>query len=343
MRAALVACPSIAFSAIAFSAIASPAIAGPMLAFTGTPYLSGQDAAPSRAAALSQGPASFDPALSPGLEVVRVKTGHLLVRPKVNGREAGWFIFDTGAGICVVSTPHVEALQLTPAGDIDALGVGGGESAGLHRAATLSLGPITLRDHPFMTTDLSFLETHLGKEIAGVIGFGVLSRCVAEIDLVTPRVALHDPATFELPAGEWGEWTPIELDTRIPVVQARFEDREGLFSLDTGSNSAVSFHEPAVRKWKLLAGREVSDAKLGGVGGFVDAKKGVVEWFELGGVRQEKVSATFALETKGTHAQSRIDGTIGAELLAKFVLVTDYAMERIAFRPREVTLPAQAR
>jgi hypothetical protein len=45
------------------------------------------------------------------------------------------------------------------------------------RADSVTLGPITLGDHPFMTTDLTFLAPFLGREIAGVIGYGVLSRC----------------------------------------------------------------------------------------------------------------------------------------------------------------------
>lgn len=281
---------------------------------------------------LSQGTVSFDPALPRALEVMRLKTGQLCVRPTINGHAAGLFIFDTGAGICVVSTPHAGELELTPAGDIDTVGIGGGESAKLFRASTLSLGNMTLHDHPVMTTDLSFLQAYVGEEIAGVIGFGVLSRCVAEMDLSTPRISLHDPATFALAAGTW---TSIELDDRTPAVHARCEDREGLFQLDTGSNSAVTFQEATVRKWKLLENRDVTDAKLGGVGGFIAAKKGVIEWIEFGGLRQTRVLATFPIEAKGAHASEGRDGSIGADLLRPFVLFIDYAGKRIAFVPRE--------
>ena len=49
----------------------------------------------------------------------------------------------------------------------------------------------------------------------GVIGYGVLSRCIAEIDLQAPRVALHDPATWALAEGEW---TPMTFDGNVPTV-----------------------------------------------------------------------------------------------------------------------------
>jgi len=275
--------------------------------------------------------ANFDTTKSAELLTKRVSTGHLLVQPLVNGMQAGWFIFDTGAGICVVSTPHVEALQLEAAGDIAARGIAGAEQAKLYSATTLELGPLSLRDHPLMVTDLSFLKAFLGEEIVGVIGFGVLSKCVAEIDPREQRIALFDPASFTL---QGAEWVAVDLDDRIPALRARFEDREGLFHIDTGANSGVSFTAKAVERWKLLEGREVKDAKLGGVGGFIAAKRGTLAWFEIGGLRQEQVVATFPLESKGVLGGERIDGSLGAEVLRPFVLVTDYARERVAFRAR---------
>lgn len=286
------------------------------------------------APALDQGRTEFRADAASAVEVLRAKTGHLLVKPLVNGHEPGWFIFDTGAGICVVSTPHLDGLGLAEAGSIDALGVGGGKASRLYRATSVSLGPVTLHDHPIMATDLSFLKQHLGEEIAGVIGYGVLSRCVAEIEIGDAerpaRLALHDPASYEL-AG--ATWQALELEGRVPAVHASFEGHEGLFRIDTGANGFVTFHQPAVEKWKLLEGRDVTDARLGGVGGFVPAKKGVVGWFELGGVRREAVPATFATEAKGTFADASKDGNIGAELLRPFRMVMDYANERAAFVP----------
>lgn len=276
-------------------------------------------------------PVRFDAARPSRLTVLRAPTGHLLVTPLVNGIPAGWFIFDTGAGMCAVSSPHLAALGLTESGQIDAKGIGGAASAALTRVRRFELGPLTLRDHPLLVTDLSFLRAHLGQEIVGVIGFGVLSHCVAEIDPQAERIALFDPATFQL---EGATWIPVDLTDRIPALRARFEDREGLFHIDTGANGGVSFTARAVERWKLLDGRAVQDAQLGGVGGFLAAKRGTLAWFEVGGLRQEDVGATFPLESKGVLGGTRIDGSLGAQVLRPFVLVTDYAGSRVALRQR---------
>jgi len=278
------------------------------------------------------GAASFDPSVEPELEVKRARTGHLLVRPALNGHEGGWFIFDTGAGICVVSTPLAESFELEDAGEMQASGMGGDSTTKAAKAELLELGPMTLHDVPLMRTDLSFLKEHLGVEVAGVIGYGLLTRCVFELDLVAPRIALFDPASYALKAGAW---TPLEFDHLIPTVSATYEGHTGRFQLDIGSNVPVTFQEPTVRRFKLLEGRELKDAKLGGVGGFITAKSGRLTSFELAGVRFDGLEATFPLEAKGVVAEEGRDGSLGTKPLESFLLTFDYPGQRICFRARE--------
>ncbi len=281
---------------------------------------------------LTAGDSTFDSTVNPEIEVKRSKTGQLLVKPVVNGVAAGWFIYDTGAGICVVSTPHIDKFSLRTDGSIEASGVGGSSHVPLLRANKLVLGPLTLRDQPFISTDLSFLKQHMEDEIVGVLGFGVLSACVVEMDLTKPRIVLHDEKGYTLPSGEW---TAVSLAERVPIVTARFEGREGRFMLDTGSNDVVSFAEPAVRRLKLLDGRELRDAKLGGVGGFISARRGRLTSLDLGGIHRENVDATFATEARRNAAGNDRDGTIGAGFLSDVTLVLDYSKHRIGLIPRK--------
>lgn len=281
--------------------------------------------------------ASFDSSVPAVIEVKRAPTGHLLVRPVINGVQCGWFIFDTGAGVCVVSTPTIAALKLRDGPSVDAVGIGGAATKKLKFADTLTVGPLTLRDHAVMETDLSFLTPHLKDEIAGVIGFGVLSACVAEIDLETATIALHDPATYVLADAAW---SPLILNDRVPGVPGKFEGHEGLFRLDTGANGSVSMHEQATRELALLDGRETREGKAGGVGGFVKMRRGTLAWIEFGGVRQENVPADFAVEAKGAFGNDAYAGNIGVNLLKQFVLVTDYTRKQIAFKVRPVEADA---
>ncbi len=280
---------------------------------------------------LAEGSVAFDDAISGVLEVKKVKTGHLLIKPLINDKPAGWFIFDTGAGICVLSPRTQEEFALPEAGDINAIGVGGDAKLKMYRAESFQVGPLTLSDHPAMTVDLSFLTPHLGEEIAGVIGFGVLSQCIVELEIAEGKITLHNPATFSLATGGWEQ---MKVTERIPSVKAIVEGREGWFRLDTGANSAITFHQPAVEEWKLLEHRETKDAALGGVGGFVKAKKGTVSTLTLGGVEHKELPAEFAIEKRGNFADASRQGNIGAGLLSKYTIYLDYKQERICFNAK---------
>ncbi len=286
----------------------------------------------------SQGGAKFDPKIATSIEVKRAPTGHLLVKPRVDGHDAGWFIFDTGAGICVVSKTHVDEYELTAAGELDAAGVGS-TKARLLRAKDFTLGPLTLEDLPMIELDLAFLKPHLGEEIAGIVGYGLLSRCVATIDLDKPAIDLRDPASFEL---KGCAWTPAELDTFIPVVKAKFEDHEGRFTLDTGANDPISFHPVAITQFHLLEGRATTDGKLGGVGGFVNTKRGKLSKFELGALIEKDFEVSFESASKA-NPNPRIAGNVGVGLLRKCILTTDYGRCRVAFVPREASTEVEKR
>ncbi|MBS0188629.1 MAG: retropepsin-like domain-containing protein [Planctomycetes bacterium] len=279
-----------------------------------------------------QGPVTFDAGAAPALEVKRIKSGHILVKPRVNGHDAGWFIFDTGAGICCISTPQVAGLDLASAGSIQATGVGGSKEAKLYTAKSLQLGPATFRDHPLMEVDLAFLEPLVGEKICGIIGYGVLSKCVGEIDLAAPAVSLSDPASYKLQSGNW---TSADLGDRVPVVAGQFEGHDGRFRLDLGANGSVTFHKAAVDKYKMLEGRDVRDCKMGGVGGFVAGKRGKISSLQLGGTTFDNVDADFALEAKGSFGDDQKDANIGTDILKRFVIITDYPNNRLALIPKQ--------
>ena len=276
---------------------------------------------------------AFGADASAELEVRRAPTGHLLVHPEIAGADLGWFIFDTGAGANVISTPVAEEAGLEAFGEVMARGVGGSTAAHYYRTRDLVLGPVTLQEPTFVGIDLAFLDGYMGTRVGGVIGYELLLRTVAEFDITGGRVALHDPATY---AREDVGWLELVLYQRHPCVTARFEGHEGVFNLDTGAaQSFVTFHVPAVERLELLGERTTSPAMMGGVGGAVPARSGTIEWVELGGQRMEAVPAIFAVESSGAFADAYLTGTLGGQLMAPYVLVFDYQHRRLGLVERE--------
>ncbi len=274
----------------------------------------------------------FDASIPAEIEVKRVKSGHLLVRPRINGQDAGWWFFDTGAGGAVISPAMIDKLGLERFGEIPVGGMGGTSSMPMVRPHSVTLGPITYHDLMMTQVDLAPIGAALGEEIVGAIGYNLLHRCIVRVDQNAPKVAIYDPAKFDgsAPGGAGLNWSKLYVYERHPCIDASFEGRAGVFKIDTGAGSqTVMFHSPAVVRHKLLD-RETSDSKGGGVGGYKAVKVGTLDWFEFGGVRQDQVKATFSLAADGTSAEAWADGAIGGKLLTPFELVLDYKNERIA-------------
>jgi hypothetical protein len=300
--------------------------------FTVTSYAAGPvDEARFRSAFAPAADVDFEPGAEAELDVVRVASGHLLVEPWVEGEPVGMFIFDTGAGAMTIDPAIADELDLPQLGEVLAVGVGGKTTTSYRRGTSFQLGALTLANPLYVELDLAFLTPIFGRRVAGIVGYDLLARCVAEVETRRPYVALHDPARYALSGGTWQE---LALQDNVPHVRARFEgEREGLFRLDTGANGTLTFHAPAVRELGLLEGRTVTKGGGGGVGGVAEARVGTLAWFEVAGERFENELVAFSLAERGAFTDRYALGNIGQDFLAPFRIVLDYPGDRIAFVP----------
>jgi hypothetical protein len=276
----------------------------------------------------------FDDTLPAELEVKRAKTGHLLVKPKVNGKDVGWFILDSGAGANVLATSVVKELKLETFGELPAVGVGGAVKTSFSRPDSISLGRATFKQPLVVGLDLAFLDAPMGEHIGGIIGYGCLYRCIVEVDMEQAAVALFNPKNYDA-ARVGNQWQKLYQSSRVSSVEAEFEGHRGIFKLDTGADNTVSIHAPTVEKHKLLDNRETKESTAGGVGGRIKTREGKLSYFELAGQRFDNVVATFALESKGAFNSADTMGNIGGALLKPFRIVFDYQNKRIAFVKRK--------
>ncbi len=283
----------------------------------------------------------FDPAVPARVDIRRAPTQHQLVKATINGEDVGWFIFDSGAGTEVLSLKVAEKLKLESFGKIPVRGVGGLVESGYYQPSSLTLGPLTVDKPLFIGLDISMLDQYMGVPVAGIIGYGVLGLSTTLIDARAGYLELHDSSTFQLPRGEW---TPLLLYGRHPVVPGQVEGHDGYMRLDTGAaQMTITMHSPTVEKYKMLEDRAVKPTAMGGVGGMVEARTGILRSITLGGRTFDNIVATFALPDKGAMNDPGTLGNVGGMLLDPFVLVFDYPHQRMAFIPRENAPAPQAK
>jgi hypothetical protein len=268
------------------------------------------------------------------LKVKRARTGHLLVAPKVDGKDAGWFIFDTGAGMSCVDKTVAEKLALPRAGEASALGEGGAQQARLLKVKSIELGPVLVEDSTVVELNLKPIALAMGEQIDGVIGYECFLPGVFEVDLAAGKITVHDPADYALPGGH--KWEPLSFKGRRPRLPGKIEgNEEGLFLFDLGANSSLTVYAPAVERFKLLDGRETTATMSGGVGGIHAARKGAVGSLTIAGQRIDDVPAVFIQSKQGAAGSEQdVFGSVGVGLLKRFVLVLNYRDQTVGLLPR---------
>lgn len=274
---------------------------------------------------------SFDASKPAAIEANRTESGHVLVHPLLNGKDAGWFILDSGAGSTLVDKTIANDLKLASVGEQTLTGVGGNAKSAFRFADTLSLGRATLRNPIFSEFDLSGLGTDLGIKLGGILGSDFFRRAVVAIDVNHPTVEVYDRETFTLDSGSW---LPLRFSNGHPAVEAMAAGTpKAWYRFDTGGDGSVTFHTPFVKTWKLLDPEKAVSVGLGGVGGTVSASSGTIPWFELGRHRFENPTVVFSTASRGAFSDSYLAGNIGQVFMKPFRVVLDFSGYRIALVP----------
>ncbi|MFT7679184.1 MAG: hypothetical protein ACI8QC_003184 [Planctomycetota bacterium] len=277
---------------------------------------------------------TFDSQVDAEVELRRVRTGHLIVQPLIEGKNMGWFILDSGAGIMCIDPKVANSLDLPKFGSVPAIGVSGQITANYRQGTHFELGPLQMQDPLYIELDLAFLEAHFGVKIAGICGYEFFARSVLELDLKENQLAIYDPESYTLADGTWSE---LQVINSIPCLTCRFEgDRSGIFKLDLGDASTISFFTPAVEELNLLEGRKVTPTQTGGVGGSGTASAGTVDWFEVGGHRTNNLPVVFSHTKVGVFSSTYALGNLGSKMLEPFRITFDYRHKRICLQPREL-------
>jgi len=280
---------------------------------------------------------SFDAGAPAALACRRAPAGHLIVKGEIDGEPVEGIVFDSGAAFGCIDPQFAESLALEPVGEI----LVGGAGAQRHRSrfwrgTSLTLGPVTIESPHFLELELDGFAPAFGPGVKAIVGWEVLQRSVARVDMTDAEIELFDPATFDAAGIAWRE---LVLHDNHPLVRCTFAhdgEQEGWFRLDTGAPGiAAIFHSPTVTRLELAASEvPLPLAALGGAGGAARARVRTLDWFELGGVPFHDTVVLLSEDSRGAFADPWCEGTLGGDLMGRFDLVFDYPRGRLGFVPR---------
>jgi hypothetical protein len=253
--------------------------------------------------------------------------GHYYVRGIVDGRDVGWFHFDTGSDTMQIDTKLADELKMPVLGKSQTRGADGRPmDVTIRQGKTFQLGRVTFRNPIFLASDMTGKNAPPGEKRAGYVGYPLLARVVVEVTGGGKSIALYEPKSYKLGKGKWQQLSYIDL---TPAVNCRLEgNREGLFQLDTGHVGTVTFYDKYIKDEKLLEGRKVKEEAAIGAGGTFQELTGTIEWFELAGYKFKNPEAGFRVAGMSREGGA---GVVGREFLSVFKIVFDYPDRRIAF------------
>jgi hypothetical protein len=277
----------------------------------------------------------FNGQVSASAELKRLPSGHLTVRPKVDGRDVGLFLFDTGAGMNVIDQATANRLGMKAVGEYKAVGIGGIVDVKFRIGQTFTLGPVEIQKPHFIEIDLQAIGRMLGIELSGLIGTDFLNRCLAELDIRGEKLFLHPPGAWNDRSEDWQEI--VFYNNSPSITGALSNGRKGLFMMDTGAGGAtVALNESFISRRELFGDGPVCTGASAGAGGRITTYSGQIPWFEFCGRRIDQLSVTLMVSETGVSELEASAGLIGNRILSRYKVLLDYPGKRMALLDRSL-------
>lgn len=264
---------------------------------------------------------TFDPAAPSDVAVRRLNgRRHLLVRPRINGAEVGWFVLDSGAATMCLAKDVADSLGLPVLGRAVVNGWNGPAETAFRQGRTFELGPLRIENTRYLEIPAAFGLDSTSVRIAGIVGYDLFRRAVVEIDVKTPRVRIL-PTDTDTPAPVW---QPLCLDNGVPAVRCTLAgDRQEWFALDTGTPQPVIILPWLAQEMGLAVRASPTRDPF---------RQVHLQDFRVAG-RSYPGQYAFVPSGSGLPEDRWLGGALGRRLLWDFLLVFDYRCERVAMIP----------
>jgi predicted aspartyl protease len=271
--------------------------------------------------------------------------GHYYVRVRIRAHEYT-FLLDTGAQTTVFDAAVAEELKLDPQGHLDVFGAGRTRGLGLAKfSGNIQIGSSTLPLHVVAVfDDRSGSDSY---QADGVLGYPFFASAEVTIDAAGHRMTIAKPGALHTA----GTAIPVNVERQSIELDARVDQIDGRFLLDTGNNSELLLFSPFVKAHPGLVtiGRR-RFITTSGIGGSIPAFSEVIDELDFGPYRFFNRNTDIILPNSGAFSGRLNAGNIGMGVLRNLVVTFDVANARIyaaqssayddgRYRTRTETLP----
>ncbi len=270
--------------------------------------------------AAQQPPRDFE--LPPSGKVVVPAKGGVQFDALINGKGPFRLIFDSGAGMNVLSPVVARQIGMTEEGSgIRATGAGSGSVLAAGGDVTsIKIGDLVLHDQKFYAIPMPWGDQ---KGPVGAVGWEFMRRLVVTVDYEHEQIGFNAPQTFTY-TGD-GVKIPMVLN-RTPneiEVEASVNGASGIFCIDTGDEGSLELEQRFVSQFdfvKQLSPRYHGYAGSGVGGAMPPAWYARVKTVRIG---EAEVTNVLADLFDGQAISDENSGNIGTRVLRQFTVIFD--------------------
>lgn len=265
---------------------------------------------------------------------------HLVIKLYINDQQPASFIFDTGAGMTVFDTHEAQQLGLQPSTQSTINGFSSSAAYDIVKGQSLTFSPtVRLNNVPFVLTDLSRLESAIGCQFQGIIGYDLLRKYVVSLDYTAQKLRLHrkikqvDHTGYRaIPFRMYNNISIPQLEVSIQLPNG--EQFSGLVFLDTGAGLTLSVNNPFAQKQRIRQkATQLYRTDGEDLNGQSASEQLRIASLQLDTFVLEELPISLNQSDGGVSSMPSYLGILGATVLKRFDLILDYQNKTLYLRP----------
>jgi hypothetical protein len=287
----------------------------------------------------------FDDPRDKSITIEFKSASNLIIIPvTINESDTLNFILDTGVRFPIITElPFVNKLNLNYLMPVQIKGLGEGHELTAYRSGNNSIklnGLTAWNQEVQMIIDENFQISHmLGLPVHGLIGFNLFKDYIVKIDYSSEKLTLYRPEHYKYRDRKKDIILPLHFDGNKPFVRTSIvtEDLQEVpvkLLVDTGASDALWLSEKSDERIEIPQNH--IETFLGrGLNGDLFGTKGRIDGLWVGPLVLPKPIVAFPNSELIDQLISSNDrnGTLGAEILRRFLVTIDYRNSRMTLRP----------
>jgi hypothetical protein len=287
----------------------------------------------------------FDDPRDKSITIEFKSASNLIIIPvTINESDTLNFILDTGVRFPIITElPFVNKLNLNYLMPVQIKGLGEGHELTAYRSGNNSIkldGLTAWNQEVQMIIDENFQISHmLGLPVHGLIGFNLFKDYIVKIDYSSEKLTLYRPEHYKYRDRKKDIILPLHFDGNKPFVRTSIvtEDLQEVpvkLLVDTGASDAIWLSEKSDERIGIPQNH--IETFLGrGLNGDLYGTKGRIDGLWVGPLVLPKPIVAFPNSELIDQLISSNDrnGTLGAEILRRFLVTIDYRNSRMTLRP----------